>query len=196
MVTQATQILRPGPLEKAGRAIEARLKLVCPPTVFDHHWVPARVDSAVWQQLTRKPPFVGIGFNRFGRGEGHAQLFGPAEFTVFCAIANPSGTEARLFGDTIGPGVLTVAQVIAVALHAMLIPGIGTVQVGEISHAYVDGLNADNLAMATIDLTVKGIGIEVGDMLAGDLLTPTTPIRTEIDWRFTDGPTWTEEQSA
>lgn len=57
----AIQAVLPGTLATIGRALQARLQLVFPLTLFQHSFVPAKVTAKEWMKLTTRTPFIGLG---------------------------------------------------------------------------------------------------------------------------------------
>ena len=180
--------VRPGPLATIGRALRDRLTQVFPENKFTFGWMPARVDADVWSRLTRRTPFIGIGFNRFYRVQTTNSLNVVTEWSLYLATKNESGQEALLFGDKLAPGLFSLLQVAASAIHGFTIPGQGSVQVMESTHAFVEGIKDDSLGVGTVELTVGADATvaQVIEIAAGDLSSQV------IQWQFGDQTVFTD----
>lgn len=177
-------ITQPGPLSIIGRGIRARLEQVFPPALFTHVWMPARVDSARWSMLTRRPPVIGLGFNGFTpAAESYAS--GVSEWSLYLVTANEAGDEARLFGDRHAPGLFGLIEVAAAALHGLTIADGGSVRAGEATHAFVETVTDAALAIATIDLSVPTT-ISLGDVIAGGDAEPGLAETQDVVWEFSN----------
>ncbi len=171
--TPAIGIVTPGPLSTIAQALDARLQQAFPTTLFAHDFVPGKITPAVWKYLTRRLPFVGIGWTDLGDGNNRRFFDGKSRWSVILAIKNPSGPGARYFGDALGPGLFSLAEAATVLLHGYTIPEIGSVAVLRVSDVYVDGFADDDMAMCAIDLEVS-TAMRVADVL--------TNIPNTTDW--------------
>lgn len=166
-------ILSPSPLAIIARGIQDRLKLVFPPgKPFRHDFVPGKVTPEVWKQLTRTPPFIGVGWSGLHSGNGSmSELNGSSTWPVFIATVNQRGPEARYFGDDLAPGLFPLAAVGAAALHGYTIPNGGGVTVESVSNLAIEGYDDPNQAAAVIDLVVRTsipVPAAIGNVEAAD----------------------------
>lgn len=154
----AVQAILPGTLAVIGRALEARLQAAFPLSLFQHSFVPAKLDQKEWGKLTERTPSVALGWNDADNSKNAGRLFaGESTWSVFLVTKNNNSISARYFGDTQGqqwaPGLFAMAQVAIAVLHGLTIPSVGSVTVKRASNAYAEGWN-DNMAMCVIDLAV------------------------------------------
>lgn len=180
-----------GPLAKAGEAIRARLELAFPPAKFEHHWMPARLDREVWEQLTRRTPMIAVGFNGFRKPETISSLNVISEWSVYVTTKNPSGQRNVLFGDKLAPGQLDLAGIGAAILHGFTIPAIGTIQVQSVANAMVEDYKEAGLSITAIELAVP-VDLSLAKVLRGAGLRPETLTGEAIQWSF-DGATVTDD---
>jgi hypothetical protein len=180
-----TDIL-PGPLTIISRAIEARLQDVLPPAVFTYRWLPAKMDKTVWDLLIQRCPSVSLEFVGFERAETSAQLYGTGVWNVWLALKNARGTEAVLFGDSLGQGALLVQQVAMVALHAMVVKGAGTVLVVKALPMALEGRDDPNTYVVRLTLMVERVEILPVSVLSGNIIGGATLATEVISWSFGD----------
>jgi hypothetical protein len=180
----ALTILPQGALECAGAAIDARLRLVFPPRLFDHQVMPSRVTPAGWKRLLRRTPFVGLGWAKADLApHAPAGLFvGVAHWSVFLVTRNVAGPRHLYWGDGQGPGLFAMVRAAVAGLHGMKIAGVGTAQVPGAGNAYAEGWDDDEIAMAAVDLTVN-LTLALADSVAGVEEDPL--LRLGESWSFT-----------
>lgn len=149
-----------GPLHRQAQVLRARLEAAFPPRLFAHDHVPARLTPTVWSQLTRRKPFVGLGFTAIRPDANSGRILGSrAAWDVFLVASNPRPAE-RLLGDRQGPGVAGMLQVAIYALHGLTIGGAGTgeasgtVEVTGADHSYFEGEADDQTALVRLSLSI------------------------------------------
>ena len=148
------QILQPGPLAAMGDALTARLQLVFPPAKFSHEVVPAKLDAREWKTLTRRTPFVGLGWNDIDNAAGARLFDGVARWTVFLVTKNPSNARSRYWGDALAPGLFSMVHGAVAGLNGFSMPGLGSASVMRSSNLYAEGWDDNDMAMAAVDVTV------------------------------------------
>ncbi|MHB1305348.1 MAG: hypothetical protein ACYCZB_18130 [Acidiphilium sp.] len=153
------QAIMPGPLGLIGRALQARLQAAFPLEQFEHNVVPAKVDVKDWRMLTRRTPFVGLGWNDLMPDhDGGGPFVGASNWSVFLATVNQGSIGARYFGDAAGqqwaPGLFAMIQVGVAVLHGLTLPRLGSVRVSRASNVFVEGWD-ENMAAAVIDISVR-----------------------------------------
>ena len=178
-------ILQDTPLTRAARGIRAQLELAFPVNKFSFAWVPARVTAARWQALTRRTPFIGIGFNRFQKSQTTTELNVISEWSIFLAVKNEAGQEPLFFGDKLAPGQFSLASVAAAVLHGHLLPGLGTVQVEEATNAFIEDFADDALGLTSVEITVP-VSLAIGGVLGGGITRPAQLEAQTIIWAFGD----------
>ena len=147
----------PGTLATIARALQGRLQLVFPLTLFQHGFVPAKVTAKEWGKLTTRTPFVGLGWNDVAPASNAGRLFaGESVWTVFLTARNAGSIGARYFGDAQGPGLFTMAQVAAAVLHGFTIEGVGSVMVRRVANAFGEEWD-DGQAIALVDVAVSTV---------------------------------------
>lgn len=187
-------IVRPGPIAAIGLALAERLKLAFPPEKFEHHFVPAKLDGAVWAKLLRRTPFVAVGFAAVeGNRGGSSSLFtGTTGWTIFLATRNERGPRERFFGDSMAPGALQMAQAAIVVLHGyrLLVDGVGvgTVNVQSAANSYAEDWKDDAVALVTLEALVP-VSLSVPAVLGGDDVVPGSIDGAVITWSFDGGGT-------
>lgn len=184
-------IIRPGPIEQIARALRGRLELVFPPNKpFSHQWMPARVDRDAWRRLTERMPMVAIGFNEFQRVQTQSSLAVISYWTIFAATKNERGQEGLMFGDKLAPGLLSLMQVAAAAVHGFTMPGLGTIQVTKAANAMIEEETDPSLGIAAIDLEVKA-DLALAGLLSGPDVAGADLAMQQIVWNF-DGASLTD----
>lgn len=179
-------ILRPGPLAQIGRGIEARLREVFPANKFTLGFVPVRLDRAVWHALIQRSPAIALGFTGFSNTQTTSDLAVISTWQLYIATKNANGAEALLFGDTLAPGQLAVAEVAAAVLHGTTLKGLGTIQVVSANNAYLEDETDQTVSLTAIDLTVKA-DLNLATVLGGPVVMPAA-LRTIADsWNFGPG---------
>ena len=177
----------PGPLTCISRAIEARLKLVLPPNVFTHRWLPAKMDLKVWELLIHRCPSVSLEYAGFEKAENTSGLIGTGIWNIWLAVKNASSAEGGIFGDSLAPhGAMMVHQAAMVALHGMNVKGAGSVVVVKAEPLALK--DRDDPGIYVVCVTVKADRIEIaGDaVLTGGLADPGTLTTEVINWSFGD----------
>ncbi len=172
------QALVPGVLGTIGRALQFRLEAAFPLTLFQHSFVPAKLDAKEWIKLTTRTPFVGLGWNEVSPTKSTSRLFdGASTWSVFLTTKNNFSIGDRYFGDSQGqqnaPGLFAMVQMAIAVLHGMTIDGVGTVNVVRASNAYGEGWD-ENMATCVIDLAVATV-ISPSDAITA----PGTPIAVQ-----------------
>lgn len=158
----------PDPLSKVGQALMAQLAALFPPASFELRVVPAPLTAKVWTELTRRMPFVGLGWNGFEATgptpTGGVQ--GMARYSVFLAVRNAKGPMERYYGDALGLGLFAMVSVAAAGLNQWKMPGVGSVIVTKVDHSSFDGAD-ENMALAVLDIEVKGVALDVAGSVTG-----------------------------
>jgi hypothetical protein len=181
-------IIAPGPLALLAKAIECRARVFFPENQFGLVWLPARVTPKAWNALVKKYPTIGLCFASFGRGESQSDLTGPSHWQMVVATKNPNRNTGQMFGDATSPGLLTMLGAAGIALHGFTIPGFGSVKVSELTHAMIEQLEDEDVAIGTVDFTVN-TGVRMAEVVSGDL-TQADPMATlNVQWSFDGGAT-------
>ena len=150
-----TDPITPGPLQAAADAISDRLRLVFPPAKFSYEMMPAKITAKTWNALTRRTPFVGLGWNTADGDKDASRIFrGETAWTVFLVAKNIAGTKLAYFGDRQGPGLFTMVEAATAVLHGWTAPGIGTAFVSRSANLFAEGWDTDDAAMAAVDFTM------------------------------------------
>ena len=159
----------PGPLTTIHRAILARLQLGFPLTRFQYAFMPPRLSQKGWNELLRRPPFIGIGWNSLEGGKDSRIFEGRSRWSIFLATKNQNSIDGRYIGDSFGPGLFTMVQAAVGLLHGYVIKGIGNVEVTAVSNAYAENWD-DDAAIAIVDLSI-GTTMALPDVVSapGDL---------------------------
>lgn len=175
--------IRPGPLEQIGDALVARLRCVFPENRFPIEWMPADIDATAFELLTRKMPMLAIGFDKIDRSQSGQELQVDSIWTILLVTQNKHSQRARLYGSESAPGLLTMLQAAAAALHRLAIPAAGTVMVETGQHLSVENWKDPNLAVATLTVRVRA-EIAVASILTGDGVTGADLTTRSIEWGF------------
>ena len=177
----------PSVLHATLAALQARLALVFPPDLFDQRILPPKITQAVWKELTRRTPVVGIGWDGLVPDKPPSRrLVGETAWSVFLVVRNAGGPSTQLVGDALGSGLFDLVNAGAAVLHGHSIPEIGPIFV----------TSADNVVSPDWDmegLVVACLALRVGATLptASDLVADTTEgiLKTlSITWRFPNAP--------
>ena len=176
-------LVSPTLLAQTSDALIARLQVCFPPTLFTHNLVPAKVTPLAWKILTRRCPFVGLGWDTISESD-NARLFnGQSHWTAFFVTKNVSGIRGRVYGDELGPGLFTMIEAGVAMLHGFTIPGIGSVQVKAANNVSVDGWEDDEMAVGTVNFDV-GYTLAKRDALTLDVNDDGYFDTLGIDWNF------------
>ncbi len=185
-----------GPLPGIGRAIQARLQQVFPPTKFEFGIVPANVTAKQWNKLTVRTPFIGLGWTTMQDRAESPVFKGTSSWTVFIAVMNERGLKERYFGDAQAPGLLHLAQIAVAAVNGMATTdasgaGLGSVFVRRVSNAHGENFD-ENQAIAVLDLDV------VTTIQLADVVPPPSDLgllqTLAIDWNFAGASAATDRQ--
>lgn len=151
-----------GPLHFIARALMAQLTTVFPQNLFTAAYVDGKITREQWQQITRRPPAVLLGWagcepdrEMGGVFEAHSKWF------VGLVTKNLAGAQERLLGDRVGPGLLSMVRIASIALHGFVIApkgqdwaASGAVQVTAANAMFLeDWIDAD-IAVAGLELSV------------------------------------------
>ena len=179
----ALTFANPGPLQLVGAALQARLALAFPPSLFTHALMPAKLTPQAWTELTRRVPFVGLGWGGLAPSPIMSRQFrGVSRWTVFLVTRNGAGELGRYFGDAQGPGLFQMVQAGVVMLQGTNIAGLGTASVGEASNAVAEGWEGGGAVIAAIDVEVP-IDMSLADLITGGV--DTDALRTTaVAWDF------------
>lgn len=175
--------IEPGPLQVMGSALADRLKLGFPPTLFQHAIMPAKLTPQAWEKLVRRPPFVGLGWNRIMPMPDMQRTFrGIASWSVYFVTRNAAGEIGRYFGDAQGPGLFQMVQVGTAIVHGADL-GVGTASVHETSNAVAEGWEAGNAVIAALDVEVP-IDLGLTDVFDGGGMDVDAFLTDAITWNF------------
>jgi hypothetical protein len=182
-----------GPLSAMVLGLQERLQLAFPPNVFDFQIMPARLTAGAWSRVTRRLPFVGLGWNMAKSSTG-ARFSGAAHFSLFLVTRNSTGEMGRLLGDQQGPGILQLVTAAVAVLGGFKIPDlsdgaapgatVGTCVVTMAANASAE-LASEDMAVATIDFEVQGLLLTVASVLQGTEATPDALKMIGESWAFT-----------
>ena len=165
-----------GVLAVSARALKERLTRFFPAPQFALELMPAAMTPTVWKQLTQRLPFVGIAFQGFaipGSSGTSPRIEQQWQLQLVVAASTP---ELRLLGDKRSPGVMNMAAVAALALHAWSIDDVGTVFCGDAVSLGGQFLQA-----------VFGIPVTIGTTLIADEASAALPDFAGLNliWDFT-----------
>ncbi len=182
----SVQPIDPGALSLAATGLRDALQIAFPPQRFQFGFMPPRLSPREWSQLVNRPPFVGLGWNEIKPTSNGGRLFkGEASFSVFLVIENKSGVRNRYLGDAQGPGLFQMLQAASIVLNGCTIPGVGSCFVTRASNAFAEGWEAENLAMAAVDVAVN-VTLDVPTGLAGPEATPDLLRQIAASWSFSE----------
>lgn len=175
-------LIQTGPLARTSLALAERLKLVFPPARFEHAFMPAKITPAEWKSLTRRTPFVGLGWTEIAPRREASRLFdGESHWTVYLVAKNAAGLAARYHGDRQGPGLFQMVQAAVAVLHGWTVEEIGTAFVDRAGNLFAEGWDADDVAIAGIDVSV-GLTMPIAEALGGT--EPDALTALGIVWNF------------
>jgi hypothetical protein len=188
----APAIAAAGPLPGIARALARRLQLVFPAERFSHATMPARLTPKDWTGLTRRTPFVGLGWVAAEGDKDNGRLWsGETSWTVYLVTKNAGGIAARYHGDALAPGLFQMVQAAIGILHGALLADadgdiiFGTAMVRRAGNLFAEAWE-DDAAIAGIDVDVR-IALPVADSV--DLATADILATLGIDWQFDGGDT-------
>ena len=185
-------VLSPGPLALIAQGIRDRLEVALPPRWFTYRWAPARFDRAAWRALTQRPPSIGLGFQGFDAVQTTGDLTAMSQWHAFVVTRNEGGPEPLLFGDTLAPGQLAIAETAAAILHGFTLPGLGTIQVTSAGNAFFEEETDQTISVTGIEMTVKA-DLSLSRVLRAFALQPADLTSQNIVWGFP--PNSAQEQS-
>jgi hypothetical protein len=179
-----------GPLPGIARALTRRLQLVFPPERFAHATMPARLTPKDWTALTRRTPFVGLGWVAVEGDRDNGRLFrGEVSWSVYLVTKNAGGIAPRYHGDALAPGLFQMVQAAVGILHGAGLTDAdsdlvwGTAMVRRAGNLFAENWE-DDAAIAGIDVDVQ-IALPVAESV--DLATADILATLGIDWQFADG---------
>ena len=151
-----------GPLHFVARALRAQLETVFPPGRFDFQYLDGKLGKTQWQRLTRRPPAVCVGWAGVTPQRQSQRVFeGVSHWFVGLLTKNANSPDARLLGDPMGPGVLTMVRAATIALQGMVIDPVetpwaasGAVQITGVHALYSDEFVDEYTTLAGIELDV------------------------------------------
>ena len=180
------KIVPRGPLAATAAAIQERLQLVMPPRRFEFGWVPPRLTPKNWLELTRRTPFVGIGWYDISPTKSPtSQFVGVSGWKVFLVSKNVAGTKGVYLGDSQGPGIFDMIRASVAVLHGCKIHDVGAVQVTGVSNMHADEWGSDDMALAVVDLQVN-LSLSLASTVTGVLEDVLQTI--DIVWSWGDPP--------
>lgn len=190
-MSEALTIVSPGPMQQTMLALRDRLRLVFPERRFQHAIMPSKITPKEWLRLTQRTPFVGLGWAQLDpiRQAGR-DFIGRMHWSVYLVTQNSAGTAQLYAGDARAPGLFDLVAAAVAVLQGYTIPGVGTVTVTKAGNAFAEGWDADNTAMAAIDLAVN-VSLPLADAVSG--VSETVLATIGIDWIF--GPLGQIEQA-
>lgn len=158
----------PDPLSAVATALLAQIGSLFPAASFEQRMMPAQLTLKNWTELSRRMPFVGLGWEGFtptapGTPGGAS---GTAHYSLFLAVKNANGAGARYFGDGVGLGLFAMASVAIAGLHRWKMASSGTVLVQKVMHGALDGAD-ESIAMTVLSLDVVGVVVDIGGTIAG-----------------------------
>ena len=151
-----------GPLHFTARALRAQLETVFPPARFDFQVLDGKLGKAQWQRLTRRPPAVCLGWAGVTPARDNQRQFaGTSHWFVGLLTKNANSPQARLLGDPMGPGILTMVRAATIALNGMVIDPVetpwaasGAVAVTGVHALYSDEFVDEYTSLAGIEVDV------------------------------------------
>lgn len=155
-----------GPLARLFMAIEGRLKELFDPVIYSHAVIPPRASARDWENLTRRMPMVGLGWMACRPSDRVGSCFrGDAQFALIILTRQNAGRDAY-FGDGTLPGVLGLAAVAGLGLHAFQVDGIGSCRVQQLAAAGDQDWIPDGVASVQLQITVPDIAFDSPELLA------------------------------
>ncbi len=110
-----------GPLHFTARALAAQLRTVFPPSRFEFCWLDGKLTRQQWTRLTRRTPSVCLGWASVAPEQAAGAFLGTSHWFVGLLVRNEGGPEARLLGDRVGPGILSMVRAATIALNGLRI---------------------------------------------------------------------------
>lgn len=183
---------RAGPLHAMALAIQAQLRRFFPEAQFAHALVPDQADPAVWRELTRRTPFLGLSWRGLAPDPASGRILQGQVQWGLSLITKHSRVEGRILGDAASPGLLNMVWIAALALHGQTLADaagapLGTISVTGCSNAYANGWGDGQLAIA--DLTLGVPLPSPGELLADGLQ---EFLEMGVTWAFPEGDAMTE----
>jgi hypothetical protein len=151
-----------GPLHCTARALQQWLQLVFPANYFDWHWLDGKIGKTQWAALTRRCPTVALGFAGVAPERENADVFvGKSHWFLALVTRNTGGPQARLLGDKLAPGILSIVRAATVALNGFVIDppdtpwsASGAVEITDVAALTSDDWIDEALAASGISLSV------------------------------------------
>lgn len=155
----------------AFRAIRARLRGCFSPQLFSHEVIPAKVSPAIWDNITRRAPMVGLGWSHWAPNPDNGATFlGTLVFPLIIMVEFAKH-EDRYLGAQIGsgtymPGALGLQEYAIAALHGFEIDDVGTCRVTHVSSTELAEWNKDGKATTTLDVTIPNVALDLDAVTA------------------------------
>jgi hypothetical protein len=187
-----------GPLHFTARALAAQLQTVFPPNRFDFQYLDGKLGKTQWGRLTRRPPSVCLGWAGITPLPGNGCVFlGTSHWFVGLLTKNVHSPDARLLGDAVGPGILSMVRAATIALHGFTIDpaetpwaASGTAEITGIHALYNDEFTDEYTTLAGLDVSVQ-----YEEVLPAGLDTINSCNALSVAWTFVAGGangTWNE----
>lgn len=149
-----TALLDGGPLAEMEAAITARLVAAFPKDTFAHEMLPPKLTQTSWGRLTKVLPCVGMGIVDITPNPGISHIWrGTAQWQLLL-IAKNSTLRLQMLGDSKRAGLFGMMCVAVSALQGMPIANIGSAQVGKGGPVYDDSWANEELAIASLLVSV------------------------------------------
>jgi hypothetical protein len=180
-------IVAPGPLADLARRLEERLMQFFPEKQFGRPvWLPGQLTVNEWNALVKRTPCLAICFEGMSRSESQSDLSGPVGWKIVVATKHPD-PRARLHGDALTPGLFTLLGAAAAAVHGYGMPG-GTARVKDMTHAQIEGLTVENVAIGVVDVLVN-FDMPFNAVVSGDDTVAADLTDLAVQWSFDGGAT-------
>ena len=158
-------LLAGGPFATAFLAIEQRLKELFDPAVYTHAVIPPRASVRDWENLTKRMPMVALGWMACRPSDRSSDIFrGDAQFALILLTRQNAGRDAY-FGDGTLPGVMGLASVAAMGLHAFHVEGIGSCRVQVLATAGEQDWIPDGVASVQLQITIPEVAFGSPELL-------------------------------
>jgi hypothetical protein len=184
-----------GPLHFTARALQAQLQRVFPANRFDWHWLDGKLTAKQWGRLTRRTPAVGLGWAGVTPNTRNSLgFFGASHWFLALVTRNEMSAEARLLGDKVAPGILSMVRAATIALNGYTVDppdtpwqASGSTVITGVGAFYSDDWTDEASTLAGVDISV-----EYEEVLPASLNTPNAMNALQIAWGFPAQAQWTD----
>ncbi|WP_308719192.1 hypothetical protein [Komagataeibacter xylinus] len=153
-------------ITQAFRALRGKLGEIFPDTYYSHRVVPPKSSPAMWKDLIRTAPMIGLGWAGFTPDRDCGKIYrGDLVFVIFC-LSEARELEDIYTGDANVAGIMGEAAMCLHLLQGWKIAGIGTCHVRQCTTAEVANWVDDGQGIVAIEVVVRNVAFDDATYIA------------------------------